>query len=172
MRTSNFLTGLSLFLTMACSQGTSPTTELAPAEARAAISASTPSTCLQGWRTNSPCGAYCTGQTQADRKNCQAFLDCYKNNNCGPTTCGGPDQVCGVNKVTPKMGSAPKEIADLVYECLACPGTTPTGSCVGKINTTPCADGNACTTKDTCQRGVCVAVPQCFCVQCKDRDLQ
>jgi len=117
----------------------------------------TPAVCLLDWRLNTPCGAYCKGQTQADRKNCQAFLDCYKNNNCGPTTCGGQDQVCGVNVVWPKMGKVPQDIADLVYECMACPGTTPTSSCNGKINTTPCADGNACTTNDKCQNNSCIS---------------
>ena len=115
-------------------------------------------TCLQNWR-NTVCGQWCTRETQWDRQQCKNFLDCYQNNGCGPSTCGRPDDVCGVNKVKPGAGTAPKIIADQVYQCLACPGSTPVTSCSNPPmpDTTPCRDGNACTEGDRCQNRVCVS---------------
>ncbi len=184
MRIGKLLLATPILLTLACDSGglkktTAPAREELTPHLKAGVSGGSTGTggstsaaqCLTGWRANSPCGAYCVGQTQADRNNCKAFLDCYSNHNCGPSTCGGQDQVCGVNVVTPKMGSAPKDIADLVYECMACPGSIPATSCSGKINTTPCTDGNGCTNNDKCQAGACVPGLAATCTesdQCHD----
>lgn len=74
--------------------------------------------CLQDWR-DTACGQTCLAETQWDRMHCAVFLDCYLQNGCGPSTCGSQDDVCGVNKFS--YGTAPKLIADQVYECLRCP---------------------------------------------------
>ena len=66
-----------------------------------------------------------TRETQWDRKHCTVFLDCYFQNGTGPTS--NPDATCGVNKFP--YGMAPKTIADQVYQCLGCPGSTPLTSC-------------------------------------------
>jgi hypothetical protein len=109
--------------------------------------------CLDNWRSSGACGQWCLRETQEDRRHCYAFLDCYYSNNCGPSTCGAPDAVCGVNRF--RWGMAPKIIADQVYQCLACPGSTPVTSCNGLPNTTPCTDNNACTTGERCQSNAC-----------------
>ena len=54
------------------------------------------------------------------------------------------------------MGTAPQTIANEVYQCLACPGTSPVTSCAGIPDTAPCVDGNACTQGNKCLAGVCV----------------
>ena len=116
-----WLVGIPLLLTLGCDQGDSQsTTGPSRGQLNAHVKAGLPGACLLNWRLDTTCGSQCTGQTQPDLKNCQAFLDCYENNNCGPTTCGEPDQACGVNVVTPKMGAAPKTIADSVYACMGC----------------------------------------------------
>ena len=76
--------------------------------------------CLADWR-NTACGHICLQETQSDRQACRVFLDCYRDHACGPTTCGGQDDVCGVN-VLNRWGTAPKTIADQVFQCLECPG--------------------------------------------------
>jgi hypothetical protein len=113
--------------------------------------------CLQNWRSSGSCGQWCLQETQSDRAACKIYLDCYLAHNCGPSTCGAPNDVCGVNKLG--NGATPKTIADQVYQCLACPGSAPVTSCKLPLlpNNTPCTDGNACTQKDTCQAGVCVS---------------
>ena len=112
--------------------------------------------CLQDWR-GTTCGNWCLRETQADRANCVAFLECYQTNGCGPDTCGtNPDDTCGVNRVAPGMGMAPKLIADQVYQCLACPGTSPVTSCTNVPDTAPCTDNNPCTQGERCQTGACV----------------
>ena len=43
--------------------------------------------------------------------------------------------------------------------------------CVGQPNGTPCDDGSACTSSDSCQSEVCVGVPSVVCTasdQCHD----
>lgn len=78
-----------------------------------------PNSCLAKWSSSS-CGQQCTGQTQSDRQMCQAYLDCYALNGCGPAyPCASQDAVCGVNTIG--GGMAGKTIADQVYSCLACP---------------------------------------------------
>lgn len=109
--------------------------------------------CLNNWRTSGPCGQWCLRETQADRAQCRLYLDCYYNNNCGPSTCGRQDDVCGVNRLG--WGMAPKIIADQVYQCLGCPGSMPVTSCNGLPDTTPCTDGNACTTGERCRGNIC-----------------
>jgi len=74
--------------------------------------------CLTNWRSTT-CGATCTSQTQSDRKMCATYLDCYAAHDCGPSSCGSQDDVCGVNKLG--GGTAPKTVADQVYACLASP---------------------------------------------------
>jgi hypothetical protein len=78
----------------------------------------TKNSCLQSWPTTF-CGQWCMGQNQSDRIACELYLDCYFEHNCGPTTCGSPDDVCGANVLD--HGIAPKTIADSVYQCLGCP---------------------------------------------------
>jgi len=128
-----------------------------------------PSGCLQDWRNSGPCGEWCLRETQSDRQACKVFLDCYRDHDCGPSTCGGQDDVCGVNKFS--YGMAPKTIADQVYACLACPGSAPVTSCSNYPDTTPCTDGDACTQNDKCQAGVCVPGAPVVCDtgdQCND----
>jgi hypothetical protein len=86
---------------------------------------------------------------QSDRAGCGAYLDCYANHGCSPETCGGQDDVCGVNVLNP-WGTASKEVADQVYKCLGCAGSV---NCANPkyYNGTVCADGNPCTWGDTCQ---------------------
>jgi hypothetical protein len=121
-----------------------------------ATGTSTPAACLTDWR-GTTCGQACDkpDPNQKDLLNCQQFLECYRVNNCGPSTCGAPDAVCGVNVIRPAMGSAPKDLADAVYQCLACPGSTPATSCSGKPDNTPCASANPCI-KNRCWGGKCV----------------
>jgi hypothetical protein len=107
--------------------------------------------CLQNWR-GTTCGAWCTRETQTDRMHCADFLDCYEDHGVGPTD--NPDGTCGVNRFN--FGMVPKTIADQVYQCLGCPGTTPVTSCAGMPDATPCSDNNACTQTDTCHAGACV----------------
>ena len=130
--------------------------------------------CLLNWRSTT-CGEWCVNQPQADWANCVAFLDCYENHNCSPATCGAnPDDVCGVNKVAPAMGVAPKTIADKVYQCLACPGSSPVTSCADIPDTAPCTDGNACTKGDRCFGGVCTPGTSVTCMasdQCHNQGL-
>jgi hypothetical protein len=113
-----------VFLCMAAACGAEDTqTEtatraLTSASPSAAAAASSINGCLASWR-ETPCGAVCTAETQADRAMCQQFLDCYRDNACSPTTCGEPDQACGVNQFS--GGTAPELIADQVYTCMGCP---------------------------------------------------
>jgi hypothetical protein len=126
--------------------------------------------CLQDWR-GTTCGQWCLRETQADRANCVTFLECYRTNQCGPDTCGtNPDDTCGVNRVAPGMGMAPKIIADQVYQCLACPGSSPVTSCVNVPDTAPCADSNLCTQGERCLAGACVGGVEKPCPgdQCND----
>jgi hypothetical protein len=88
-------------------------------------------------------------------------LDCYFSHGSGPTS--NPDGDCGVNKVNPPKGMAPKTVADQVYLCLACPGTSLVSSCAGVPDTAPCTDNNACTKGDMCIGGACVPGPQTPC---------
>ena len=118
--------------------------------------------CLGLWRSTT-CGQWCLQETQADRKVCQQYLDCYLNHGCGPTTCGGVDDICGVNVVRPASGTAPKIIADQVYQCMGCAGSTPTTSCSGLPDMTPCDDNNACTTNDRCLGGACTMTTPVTC---------
>jgi hypothetical protein len=100
--------------------------------------------CLQGWR-GTACGTLCTQQTQWDLLHCSTFLDCYVQNQCGPQTCGGQDDVCGVNKFS--YGTAPKTIADQVYNCLGCSAASPPACATANItasnnpNTSTTVDG-------------------------------
>jgi len=145
------------------------------------VTAASTNTCIQGWR-NTTCDM-CTGQTQEDRKQCWRFLDCYANHGCGPETCGGDDDFCGVHQAGnpanpddptwPQLnawGMAPKTIADQVYKCKGCSGSVRC-DLPAKPDWTGCADGNACTTYDSCQQGVCVGQSPVTCQaldQCHD----
>ena len=126
------------------------------------VTAPTTNTCVQNWRDpTNQCGAFCTYEAtvQSDRAGCGAFLDCYANNGCSPETCGGQDDVCGVNRPNLNTwGTASKEVADQVYKCLGCAGSV---NCANPkyYNGTVCADGNPCTWGDTCQNKVCVPDP-------------
>jgi RHS repeat-associated protein len=124
------------------------------------VSAPATNACVQNWK-NTPCGEFCTYEVtvQGDRVGCGAYLDCYAANGCSPETCGGPDDVCGVNR--PGLngwGTASKEVADQVYKCLGCAGSV---NCANPkyYNGTVCADGSPCTFGDTCQNGVCTPDP-------------
>lgn len=44
------------------------------------------------------------------------ILDCYYQNGCGPSTCGGNTDKCGANNVG--KGTAGYPIAQDVYDCL------------------------------------------------------
>jgi RHS repeat-associated protein len=145
------------------------------------VTATATNTCIQGWRTTT-CDM-CTGQTQEDRKQCWRFLDCYANHGCGPETCGGDDDFCGVHQAGnpanpddptwPKLnawGMAPKSIADQVYKCKGCAGSVRC-DLPAKPDWAGCADGDACTTYDSCQQGVCVGQSPVTCQaadQCHD----
>jgi hypothetical protein len=122
------------------------------------VTAPATNACVQGW-ANTQCGAFCTYEAtvQSDRAGCGVYLDCYKAHGCSPETCGGPDDICGVNKLNP-WGTASKEVADQVYKCLGCAGSV---NCANPkyYNGTVCADGNPCTWGDTCQNGLCVPDP-------------
>jgi len=74
------------------------------------------STCLTGWKSSN-CDM-CSTQTQGDLQACSIVLQCYEDNNCSPTTCGQPDQMCGQNKLG--KGTAPYPVALQVYNC-RCP---------------------------------------------------
>jgi hypothetical protein len=99
--------------------------------------------CLSHWR-DKPCGQWCLGQTQSDLAVCYAYLDCYLANKCGPgdpcTT--NPDGVCGVNVVRPAAGTAPKTVADQVYQCLGCSGTPPAGVRLAVSSELGCGSGS------------------------------
>lgn len=71
--------------------------------------------CLMSWRDNDACDT-CTTQTQSDKKACAQVLDCYLQNECGPTTCAGNDDECGANTI--KQGTAPYPVAQEVYDCI------------------------------------------------------
>jgi hypothetical protein len=124
------------------------------------VTAPATNSCVQDWRTTT-CGAFCTYEAtvQSDRAGCGAYLDCYATHGCSPETCGGQDDVCGVNRPgLNTWGTASKEVADQVYKCLGCAGSV---NCANPkyYNGTVCADGNACTWGDTCQNRVCVPDP-------------
>jgi hypothetical protein len=117
-----------------------------------------PVSCLQDWRNAGTCAQWCLRETQVDRASCRTYLDCYEAHGCGPfSSCAAPAGVCGVNVLG--HGTIGKIIADQVYQCLACPGSSPVTSCFGRPNTSPCTDGNACTIGDKCQSNVCVSGP-------------
>jgi RHS repeat-associated protein len=122
------------------------------------VTAPATNSCVQDWRTTT-CGAFCTYEAtvQSDRVGCGAYLDCYATHGCSPETCGGQDDVCGVNRLNP-WGTASKEVADQVYKCMGCAGSV---DCANSkyYNGTVCADGNPCTWGDTCQNKVCVPDP-------------
>jgi RHS repeat-associated protein len=129
------------------------------------VTAPTTNTCVQNWRdtTTNQCGAFCIFESspgqQSDRAGCGAYLDCYATHGCSPETCGGQDDVCGVNKPGVNgWGTASKEVADQVYKCLGCAGSV---NCANAkyYNGTVCADGNPCTWGDTCQNKVCTPDP-------------
>ncbi len=133
------------------------------------VTAPSTNTCVQNWRNtgsadggpSNQCGAFCLYEAtvQGDRAGCGAFLDCYANNNCSPETCGGQDDVCGVNKPgLNTWGTASKEVADQVYKCMGCAGSI---NCANPkyYNGTVCADGNPCTWGDTCQNKLCTPDP-------------
>jgi hypothetical protein len=71
--------------------------------------------CLDGWRDD-PCAISCINQTQVDRLECIDVLDCYLENDCGPSTCGNNDDACGVNQFT--NGFAGIDYAIPVYDCI------------------------------------------------------
>jgi hypothetical protein len=71
--------------------------------------------CLMSWRDNEACDT-CTSQTQGDKKACAQVLDCYLQNDCGPTTCADNDDECGANTI--QQGTAPYPIAEEVYDCI------------------------------------------------------
>jgi len=134
------------------------------------VTASATNTCVQDWR-NTTCGAFCTYEAgvQSDRAGCGIYLDCYAAHGCSPETCGGQDDVCGVN-VLNTWGTASKVVADQVYKCLGCRGSINCGN-PKYPNWTMCADGNPCTWRDTCQNGVCVGSEPTTCYaldQCHD----
>jgi hypothetical protein len=111
MKPRSLLVAISLLLNLGCDKGGSQnTTEPVRQDLNAHVKAGLPGGCLLNWRLNVTCGVQCTGETQADLANCQAFLDCYQAHDCGPLTCGKADQVCGANVVTPGMGTAPKTV--------------------------------------------------------------
>ncbi len=121
------------------------------------VSAPSTNACVQNWAATT-CGAFCTYEAtvQSDRAGCGAYLDCYTAHGCSPETCGGPDDVCGVNRPgLNTWGTASKEVADQVYKCMGCAGSV---NCSNPkyYNGTVCADGSACTWGDTCQNGSCV----------------
>jgi RHS repeat-associated protein len=122
------------------------------------VTAPATNSCVQDWRTTT-CGAFCTYEAtvQSDRAGCGAYLDCYATHGCSPETCGGQDDVCGVNVLNP-WGTASKEVADQVYKCMGCAGSV---DCANPkyYNGTVCADGNPCTWGDTCQNRLCVPDP-------------
>jgi hypothetical protein len=122
------------------------------------VTAPSSNTCVQSWRS-STCGAFCTYEAgvQSDRAGCDVYLDCYATHGCSPDTCGGPDDVCGVNKLS-TWGTASKEVADQVYKCMGCRGSVDCAS-AKYYNGTTCADGNPCTWGDTCQNKVCTPDP-------------
>lgn len=74
-----------------------------------------PGHCAYGWRDEA-CGETCLERTQSDQRACELVLDCYVENDCGPTTCTGADQACGNNQL--QMGGAPYPYANAVYDCL------------------------------------------------------
>ena len=116
--------------------------------------------CVQDWR-NTTCGAFCTYEAgvQSDRAGCGAYLDCYATHGCSPETCGGQDDVCGVNRPgLNTWGTASKEVADQVFKCLGCAGSVDCAN-AKYYNGTVCTDGNPCTWGDTCQNKVCVPDP-------------
>jgi hypothetical protein len=73
-----------------------------------------PLACLKTWKGD-PCDT-CSGQVQSDKAACSVILDCYYQNGCGPSTCGGNTDKCGANNIG--KGTAGYPIAQDVYACL------------------------------------------------------
>lgn len=72
--------------------------------------------CMEGWEGKP--GDTCSTQTQMDLAKCADFIQCYIDNDCGPSTCGANDDECGVNS---GLGSSsPKMIADQTVNSI-CP---------------------------------------------------
>jgi hypothetical protein len=69
--------------------------------------------CLTGWQGSS-CDV-CSGETQSDRANCKALLECYEKHSCGPHSCADDGQACGTAAIG--AGTAPYPIAAAVYKC-------------------------------------------------------
>jgi hypothetical protein len=74
-----------------------------------------PAHCAYGW-ADDPCGESCLERTQSDQLACVEVLDCFVENDCGPSTCTSADAVCGNNKL--QRGTAPYPYAAEVYACL------------------------------------------------------
>jgi hypothetical protein len=71
--------------------------------------------CLINWDKSQKCDK-CSKETQADRRRCRDVLECYIVNACNPSTCGGNDGLCGINKFG--AGLEPIQIAGSVYTCM------------------------------------------------------
>jgi hypothetical protein len=74
----------------------------------------TPLACLKTWKGDK-CDT-CSGQVQSDKAACSVILDCYYQNGCGPSMCGGNTDKCGANIIG--KGTAGYPIAQDVYACL------------------------------------------------------
>jgi hypothetical protein len=61
----------------------------------------------------------CMTQNASDEPKCAAYIQCFLNNDCNPSTsCGSMDGICGVNTIG--GGLAPYNAAVVTYMC-ACP---------------------------------------------------
>lgn len=74
-----------------------------------------PESCVYDWRSDS-CGQTCLARTQSDQRACERVLDCFVENDCGPSTCTGNTEVCGNNAI--QQGAAPYPYAATVYNCM------------------------------------------------------
>jgi len=70
--------------------------------------------CLEGWLGDA-CDT-CSVQTQADRLDCIEILNCFIENDCGPSSCTSSDAACGNN--TLQIGMEGYKYATPVYNCM------------------------------------------------------
>jgi cysteine-rich repeat protein len=100
--------------------------------------------------TCDPATGTCTDPTQPDGTECDDGNACTRNDTCQGGVCTGTDPVV----------CSPADACHLASVCDpasgACSSTT-------KPDATPCDDGNACTTADTCQAGTCRGLPVAGC---------
>jgi hypothetical protein len=70
--------------------------------------------CLMDWRSTD-CATSCLDPGRVEWERCQEAVDCFGQNDCGPTSCGSGEGVCG-NRL--QLDDMTRSFARTVYTCL------------------------------------------------------